>query len=305
MKRPLQLALMILTACGAEEPRPDGTMQQGAAALCDAWQAGRIALSNGGEWSGNVSACTPGTLSNSGLNNTLTLVNAYRAVAQLEPSSYDTALNAEAQQCALMMHANRALAHNPPSSWRCYSASGSAAAGSSNIATAPSVPAVEAYMIDAGGNNAITLGHRRWILSESLPTLGIGSTDGYSCLRVIGTAPFAGERSWIAWPAAGDNPIDIVTSTDFNGENLDSSGWSIQSNQIDLTEASVRVELLPDSLDRPVSVRTLSPNFGSLWAIAFRPQGWRATAGQAYEITVSPTDPSKDFSYVVRFVSCT
>ena len=125
-----------------------------------------------------------GDVSPPGRTNTLKLVNLYRYLAYLPPAVLNTTWDAQAQQCALMLDANQQLSHAPPTTWRCYSPEGAAAAGQSNIAGGlAAVAAVDAYVGDAG--NPTTLGHRRWILSGWVSEMGIGSTTSYSCLKVI------------------------------------------------------------------------------------------------------------------------
>src|SRR4029078_7326739 len=79
------------------------------------------------------------------------------------------------QQCALMQRANNMLSHTPPTTWTCYTQAGADASGSSNISSGQAVSSVDSYMIDPG--NPTTIGHRRWILSNSLGPIGIGGTD--------------------------------------------------------------------------------------------------------------------------------
>jgi len=106
-----------------------------------------------------------------------------------------------------MMDANDALSHGPPPDWACYTDLGAEGAGNSNIAGNAAVAAVAVYMLDPG--NATTLGHRRWLLSNSLGPTGIGSTDTFSCLWTVGGTGAAG-REWMAWPPPGPFPIEAA-----------------------------------------------------------------------------------------------
>ncbi|HVM69039.1 MAG TPA: hypothetical protein VM204_04300, partial [Gaiellaceae bacterium] len=156
--------------------------------------------------------------------------------------------------------------------------------------------------------------HRRWLLSEELTTIGIGSTDRYACVVVDGrsldaltAAPAAAEaggeaaatqtstapRGWVAWPPPGPVPIDVFAS-----ERLDVAGWTVQSASDDLEGAEVTVSV--DGEPRPVRVTRLAPLLGSRSALRFVPDGWTTEAGRVYAVsvrgaqridfTVEPTD---------------
>ncbi|HET6584548.1 MAG TPA: CAP domain-containing protein, partial [Nannocystaceae bacterium] len=151
--------------------------------MCMRWNADRSDLDEG-TWSGSVASCTPGDITASARENALRVTNLYRWLADLPPIETDPARDQLAQACALMMDANDQLSHDPPGSWTCYSDDGADAAGSSNIASTAAVYAVDLYMVDPG--NPTTLGHRRWILSNSIGPTGIGSTSDYSCMWTLG-----------------------------------------------------------------------------------------------------------------------
>lgn len=259
--------------------------------LCARWNADRADLSEG-TWTGNVSTCDAGDVTGGGRENALRQVNLFRWLADLPPVTTDATANAATQECALMMHANGTLSHSPPSSWDCYTSTGASSAGSSNIATGPGVSAVDMYMSDFG--NETTMGHRRWILSEGLGPIGIGSTSSYSCMQVIHW-PTGG--TWTAWPSPGYFPIQAMN---VSWRSVDETGWTIQSNTIDLSSASVTVTR--GGTDLPVTVRSLLPNYGSQDAIAFDPDGWTSVAGETYHVQV--TGISSPFSYDVTMVDC-
>lgn len=174
-----------MTTDDTSDPPPDE-----AALLCQRWNGDRANLGEGG-WSGDAGSCNKGAVTQDGRDNALRLVNLYRWIADLPPVVEDAGKTGTAQSCALMMHANGQLSHAPPANWKCYSADGAAGAGTSNISGGPGVFSVDLYMIDFG--NETTMGHRRWILSNSLGPLGLGSTSQYSCMLVIGGGGNAGK----------------------------------------------------------------------------------------------------------------
>jgi hypothetical protein len=201
-----------------------------------------------------------------------------------------------AQACALIMEANGDLSHEPPMSWTCWSELGADGASSSNISGGASVRSADAYMIDNG--NATTIGHRRWILSNSLGPIGIGSTgaDGASCMQNLNGDGEAG-KEWMAWPPPGVFPIQAVV---MNRGSLDDTGWTIQSDEIDLSDATVTVT--SGGADLPVDVTELLGGYGSRYAIRFNPSGWETAAGQTYAVSVGGVDTP--ISYEVIVVDC-
>lgn len=262
--------------------------------VCTRWKADRADLSEG-TWSGNVAACDAGDLSANARTNALRLVNLYRFLADLPAVTNDATLDAGDQACALMMRANNALNHTPPTTWTCYTKAGADAAGSSNIDSGPAVGAVDAYMIDSG--NETTLGHRRWVLSNSLGPIGIGGTDKASCMHTLGGTGKAG-KAWMAWPAPGTIPLQAMTPA--KGPSVDTTGWSIQSEKIDLTNAVVKVTV--GGADQPVKVTQLLQNYGAKYALDFIPQGWKTQAGKTYSVAV--TGIATPINYDVQIVDC-
>ncbi|HLM71102.1 MAG TPA: CAP domain-containing protein, partial [Polyangiaceae bacterium] len=202
--------------------------------VCERWNDDRADLGEGA-WSGSVNGCNPGDVSADGRANALKLVNLYRFLAGLPAVTNDPTRDQKAQACALMMDANNQLNHFPPQNWACYSADGSQAAGSSNIASTAGVQAVDLYMADFG--NDTTIGHRRWILSGSLGGIGLGTTNSYSCMWVIGGN---GQQNplFTAWPSPGKFPIQAMGVSFVS---VDEVGWTIQSSAMDLSGAQVTV----------------------------------------------------------------
>lgn len=264
--------------------------------VCRRWVCDTADRSEG-TWSGSTAACDPGDISAGGRANALKLVNLYRFLCELPPVATDPGYDQAAQECALMIHANGALNHDPPTSWSCYTATGAGGAMTSNEASTAGVVAVGLYMVDPG--NPTTIGHRRWILSNSLGPIGLGSTDGWSCMKVIGGAGSAG-RPWTAFPAPGPFPVDAMI--DVFGQSVDDTGWSVQSDSIDLGGATVQV--VRDGTDTlSVSVFDLAQYYGATWALRFEPQGWATQAGHDYAVTVTPAS-GPAISYTVNAVGC-
>lgn len=265
-----------------------------ATAICAQWSAAQASLPSS-RWGGAVTGCATGSISAEERGAALQLVNLYRRFADLVPIDLDPSLDAAEQRCALMLHANGALSHDPPVAWACWAQEGALAAGKSNIATLDAASAVARYMVDYG--NESTMGHRRWILSESLESTSFGSTGEYSCMA---TRPGAGQptRKFVAWPPDGLIPLEAGR---IDGYDIDDIGWTVQSDVMRLEGAEVKVRG-EGGAPLQVTVRALKPGFGSQSAIAFTPVGWRAEAGRRYEIEV--LTPGDVLRYAVMFVDC-
>ena len=247
-----------------------------------------------GTWDGNVASCSAGDMTPAARGNALRLVNLYRWLAALPAVTEDPELDQKNQACALMMRANDMLSHSPPTTWTCYSEDGADAAGSSNISSGRAVSSVDLYMIDPG--NATTIGHRRWILSNSIGPVGFGGTDRHSCMWTLNGTGRAG-KAWLAWPAAGTIPLQAITSP---RGTLDTTGWTIQSDSINLAGAQVAVTV--DGVDQPVTVTQLDANYGSRYALRFNPSGWSTQAGRTYAIAVTGIPTA--INYTVQVVDC-
>lgn len=236
---------------------------------------------------GDVSSCSPGDLDADAAERALRIVNLHRFLADVPTIVEEPAWTGAAQQCALLAHANSKLSHTPSSDWKCWSDLASKTSAVSLIANRSVPPAIFAFMEDPG--NESTMVHRRWLLSEEIWRVGLGSTDRYSCVvvdgRELGTGLVRPEseaprkRGWVAWPPAGPVPIDIFTV-----ERLDEMGWTIQSSSDDLDDATVTVSSGGRTLS--VHVTHLEAFEGSHSAIRLLPDGWRTEAGHTYDVSV-------------------
>ncbi len=255
---------------------------------CTLWQATREASAES-RWTGSVRTCDPGDLEGEGRLNTLLRVNLYRELAGLGPVELSDDKSAAAQACSLLMEANRDIEHEVPPNWSCYSELGAEAAMLSNLATTAAVEAVDLYMVDTG---VPTLGHRRWILSNSLGPIGVGSASGFSCLHVIGGNGRSTAR-YTAWPPAGEVPLGLFRPLSWL--DLDEAGWSVQSDRVDPSRGEIRVT----RDGAPVEVETwpLASGYGSEYGVGIRPKGWRTEANRTYRIVIDGPFETIDHSF--------
>ena len=269
----------------------DSTLSE-ADLICQRWTDDRLDLSEGG-WSGSVSTCDPGDTLAPGRDNALRLVNLYRWLAGLPAVTTSAARDTAAQECALLAQANGVLSHYPPNTWDCWSQAGYDASGRSSIAPVAGVDAVDLYMADPG--NSTTMGHRRWILSNSIGPIGLGSTSDYSCMYVLGGSGSSG-APWTAWPAPGPFPYEAMVVT---WADVDDTGWTFQTDTMSLSGAQVTVT--SEGVDLPVNVVELGANYGSSQALNILPQGWVSEPGRSYDVEVVASDTVQ---YTVELVDC-
>ena len=165
---------MVIAASGddivqaAAVPAVDISSRSASAAFYFGYYTGQPAIG----WTGSQASCNPGTTTAAFKAAVIDRVAFYRAMAGV-PSSIGLAATSSTsnQQAALMFSRNNQLSHSPSSSWACYTSSGAQGAANSNIALgAFGVGAIDAYMKDAGSNNAAA-GHRRWILLPADPVV--------------------------------------------------------------------------------------------------------------------------------------
>ena len=102
---------------------------------------------------------------------------------------------------------------------------------------------------------------------------------------------------WIAWPPQGQIPIQAF-GTSFSS--IYKTGWSLQSDSVDLKSAAVSITA--GGMDLPVKVTQLGSGYGSTYAISMIPMGWKAAAGTTYSVTV--TGASMPVAYEVSVVDC-
>lgn len=270
----------------------------GAAAVCERWTCDRINLAEGTS-TADIATCDAGTWLEPGPANSLRLVNLYRFVAAMPAVSEDPSYDAFAQDCALLQAANSAsgLSHTPDAGATCYSASAATGSAHSSICSGEGVACIDLYMQDMG---SAELGHRRWILANYLGPVGFGSvgtgrSNTGSCFYQPAGSMNA-RMPYVAWPPPGNVPLEAITTT-----LADTAGWSIQSDSINLSSATVTVT--DGAMTLPVTVTALPQNFGSTYAIRIVPNEWTSTAGHQYAVSVGGI--TSTIAYQVNVIDCT
>jgi Cysteine-rich secretory protein family len=260
-----------------------------AAEVCERWAVDRADLSEG-TWSGSVDTCEAGDVSEPARANALRLVNLYRFLSAMPEVEMDATLNAAAQECALLQSANE-LSHTPPTTAACYTEEAANVAGKSSISSGKLVDSIDGYMTDGKYGDPENLGHRRWVLANSLGPVGFGSAIA-SCFYQ-GEGVGHANKEFAAWPPPGPVPLSALTTTE-----VDSAGWSIQSDTVDLNAATVSVS--EDGQDLPIEQYSLGAYYGSAYAVRLVPKDWESRAGHSYTVSVNGTA----VSYTVEVVAC-
>jgi hypothetical protein len=114
---------------------------------------------------------------------------------------------------------------------------------------------------------------------------------------VIGGAGLA-DAAWTAWPPPGLVPYQAVHIPSINWTHIDETGWSVQSDSIDVTGAQVTVT--ENGQNKPVVANGLGGGYGSAFAVRFVPQGWQVEVGKTYDVALSVGN----IAYSVTIVDC-
>ena len=252
-------------------------------------------------WNGSISGCKAGSISTSAVYAQVQAVNFARRLNDLEPiqpAVLDGPNQAKAQKAALMMAANNALSHDPPTSWKCYTSDGATAAGYSDLALAyPSIKptqAVELYMDDKGDSN-VGVGHRRWLLEPDRKVLAFGMTDTSSALTVIGlpTDSTNYDPVWVTWPSKGYFPTPIEPG----------GRWSASTHAgAYLSKATVTVT--HNGVKQAITLYPLHTGYGRPTLVWQMPSGFPLTG--KYIVTIhgahnSAGETMADYTYGVNF----
>ncbi len=269
--------------------------------ICSRWACGHADLA-AAPWNGNPKSCVAGTIDTHAYERALGMINTYRFLAGLPELTAEARWDGPAQDCALLAHANTRLAHAPTPDWSCWSDRGARASAVSLVANRSAPQAIDPFIEDK--DNETTLVHRRWLLSEKIHRIGLGSTSRFACVLVDGREwdgePVAASGAvalvdggatieahsavtlpvWVAWPPPGPVPMDALRRT-----SVDRTGWTVQSSSLDLDDASIEVRV--DGEPRPISVTPLERTMGSLTAVRFLPQGWSTEPGRRYDVHVT------------------
>lgn len=246
-------------------------------------------------YSGDASRCIAGNTAPASQAATQRAINFVRSLAGVAPVGFSSGLNSRSQATALMMTANHAVSHSPSPSWRCYTSSGAANAGRSNlILSDPSLSSaglVRLYTTDPGSENRV-VGHRRWVLNPFATTMGSGSTHNANSLTVIGPSSTSRPNpSWVAWPSAGYFP-DALEPGGRWSISAGSSAASFKQASVSVYRNGVRIQAVKNAVVSGYAQPTMSWQVPASMA--------RSGTFKVYVSNVQVGSSSYSTSYTVR-----
>ena len=296
------------------EPKPITLM--GAAhtelEVCSKWKDVNSRAPTDDPWvpAPDADPCGPGSMKETHKNYSLEVINFYRWMVDLPDSEWNDDYAKKAQAAAFLMDKNGTLSHKPPKSWTCYSKEGFDGAQQSNLSGGvgstggAGYKSIHNYMIDNG--NAKTMGHRRWILSNTLSHTAVGSTNNFSAMITFGdnSTRIIEEKPWVAWPAPGAFPITL------NSEAIHKTGWTIQSDDYLFEDATLTITDDEGNV-KATEMAVIAQHYGGYGnnAIRFIPLD-PVVQGTVYHIKVnglkdkSGNTTSEIIEYDVKFVDC-
>ncbi len=189
-------------------------------------------------WTGNVSTCTPGTVSADYFDDCLRRINYYRAQAGLPSDvAHNSTKSAKCQWATLIFSKQGDISHTPADDFpsnTCLMADkaahggngwGDAAAYAGNLALGNTGPAaIDDLIWDSGAENTAT-GHRRWFLDPRAADMGFGgvpasgsgagAVNASACVWIIGDwkSLSAATTKVVTWPNAGFVPYQLVPNS--------------------------------------------------------------------------------------------
>ncbi len=186
----------------------------------------------------DASSCTPGHGSDAFQQAELRRINWFRALAGMPASIYlDPVDDWGSQQMAVIISANNALNHNPPTNYTCYNTFAAGYAGGDQALGADGAEATTLFIWDFGANNS-EVGHRRWLLYPEEIVMGLGDVPGAGAnaagnlTYVFDPASFgarpATRQPYVSWPPEGYAPYQVVFPY-----------WSFGLSNADLSAATV------------------------------------------------------------------
>lgn len=286
----LGLACLVIAvpapAAHADQPI-DGSDRASVISSYRSWLEPLLSIPTG--WNGNLGQCRAGEPSAESQDAVLSSVNYMRALANLPAVAMNPRLSAKSQEAALIMAAGEVISHDLPRSATCWSKAGDDGARNGNLALGIGYPAgalasttgpraVLSYMEDAGASNDV-VGHRRWLMYQSLAEIGNGDTDTSNSIYVMGDRRRGTTPAWVAWPTPGYFPRELEPS----------GRWSLSHPKADFRRAKVEVTT-PEGPLR-VSIAPIRNGFGDntiSWDMAL-PSGFAIDPAADYPITVRVT----------------
>ncbi len=217
---------VVPSLCGGEtDPGPfDPYNRESARAWFNHWWPKTYGEPMG--FTGDPNTGAPGTTALAYQQQLVLRLNMFRRWVGAAPVVLDPDASAKAQAAAVLCAANDALSHNPPTTWRFYSATAAQGAAASQLAGENSSSSILAFVDDLGATSTV-VPHRAALLEPSLTSVGVGSSlsrgtgalliRGVTALLTVGLASqdqarrFNGDSPIVLWPR-GHVPYYLIPS---------------------------------------------------------------------------------------------
>ena len=281
--------------------------------VCGRYEADIVDAARG-PFQRGANRCDPGSLTDAAYAEALRATNYGRWLAGVAEVSFEEALNPPAQACATIMANQGNLSHNPTPDWACFTEAGAEGAAISNIQVTfggePVPQSVVRFLWDEGPINRRAVGHRRWMQSPTVGTIGFGYHEGLFtgdsavCLSVIrGAEVDPTGPPFVAYPAPGPFPRELLKRGRL------AMPWSVAVNSpfVDDWPATdqwrVSVNRVVDGVREALEIQHLSANaqwHGRTRAVVFTPD-FEIDEGR-YEITVESGE--RRFAWETEIVRC-
>lgn len=219
----------------------------------------------------------------------LNCLNFLRGIAGLDEVQLNPLYTLRAQNGALLLAANDQLDHNAPQPAGMDDAQYETAhLGTSlgNIAKfnwmKPDIliDGVTYFARDDGAQNLPVLGHRRWLLNPCMAETGFGLANAesgmsYVTMYAVDMANEAAEWDYVAWPADGVFPVEMMRRDLAWSVSLNDTIYNIEASnvQVYMQEATSGREFYihPDTENDGGYCTVSTENYGSGSCIIFRP----------------------------------
>lgn len=270
----------------------------------------------------DLANCAAGVLRPETQSGFIAALNSLRARHGLAPVRHDASADRAVAEAALMMAANDALSHDPPPSWKCWTAAGAGAAGSSNLLGGVSSPYL-AYEDDNGilaewliEGEDDEIGHRRWLLDPYLEQTALGRVVAVSpggvrtdsaVMKVFngsGDSPRSSRShrsvpEFVAWPQ-GDYPRAFFSSHARLSFSVSQNPADLDvMNGVDFSEAQVSISDGEQNL--PIRDQNWdNEGYGVANCLSWRVDG--IVAGRNYSVKISGVRGTsrREYSYTFR-----
>jgi len=238
-------------------------------------------------WNGDKATCNPGTIDLEIQEKVANRINYFRRNAGVPEVLFDENTNEYCQKAALMMDVNKALEHDPPATWRCWTNEGNYAAKHSLLIKDANTSMAVTYIMDDKSPSA---GNRRWLLYPNGRIYGHGSTNDYAVIWALDDSGSTDTVQYmdvpVCWPPKDDVPQLMLLTN-----------WTFSIYR-DLTNAKVDVK--QDGKPLEVNVGKFVRGYGAP-TLVFQPKYDKTVLPDKsnFDITVTLSSGRK-YNYTVR-----